>query len=68
VHAEAVFDRPMDELDPSALDDAALAAHVATLPAGLESRWMTSRSASGVMGLSRLRQQGQIATKGASRD
>lgn len=38
VHGEAVFYRPMDEFDPAALDDAALAAIVAHLPRDLEVR------------------------------
>lgn len=38
VFGERVFDRPMEEFDPSALDDASLAAVEATLPAGFELR------------------------------
>ena len=38
VHGEAAFDRPMEEFDASALDDAALAALVAALPPDLELR------------------------------
>lgn len=38
VHGPAVFDRPMDEFDPSGLDEVALAAVVAGLPPDLELR------------------------------
>ena len=46
VHGEDVFDRPMEEFDPSALDDAALAAIAATLPAGFELRRLDADLAS----------------------